>query len=233
MFSFLFLYMKALKQHILERLILSKTHKIPDGEFNINWATDSINKFKDYYKAMNEKHGFKLPDIAMTAKFRPIDVVYYDKFDSSDSDQNAIEFIIYKITENIKFSKLYDIIIKYFEDNTDLLSESLNERLVLSKNRNYLENDNEKIVYNEKARFTSNGYSFIHDYYLKRVKIDGYTELEDIKEFQVFFVENKIYYQYKSKSTRFLMTEVKDGETFKEVYDRIIDYLTEHTTLIR
>ena len=138
--------MKALKQHILERLILSKTHKIPDGEFNINWATDSINKFKDYYKAMNEKHGFKLPDIAMTAKFRPIDVVYYDKFDSSDSDQNAIEFIIYKITENIKFSKLYDIIIKYFEDNTDLLSESLNERLVLSKNRNYLENDKIKIV---------------------------------------------------------------------------------------
>ena len=29
------------------------------------------------------------------------------------------------------------------------------------------------------------------------------------------------------------MTEVKDGETFKEVYDRIIDYLKEHTTLIR
>jgi hypothetical protein len=225
--------MKALKQHILERLILSKTHKIPDSEFNINWATDSINKFKDYYKAMNEKHGFNLPDIAMTAKFRPIAVVYYDKFDPSDSDQNAVERVIYKITENIKFSNLYDIIIKYFEDNTDLFDESLNERLVLSKNRHELENDNEKIVYNEKSKFTSNGYTFIHDYYLKRVKIDGYTELEDIKEFGVFFVENKIYYQYKSKLTRFLMTEVKDGETFKEVYDRIIDYLTEHTTLIR
>lgn len=225
--------MKTLKQHILERLILSKTHKIQDGEFNINWATDSINKFKDYYKAMNEKHGFNLPDIAMTAKFRPIAVVYYDKFDPSDSDQNAVERVIYKISENIKFYKLYDIIIKYFEDNTDLFDESLNERLVLSKNRNYLENDNEKIVYNEQSKFTSNGYTFIHDYYLKRVKIDGYTELEDIKEFGVFFVENKIYYQYKSKSTRFLMTEVKDGETFKEVYDRIIDYLSEHTTLIR
>lgn len=225
--------MKALKQHILERLILSKTHKIQDGEFNINWATDSINKFKDYYKAMNEKHGFNLPDIAMTAKFRPIAVVYYDKFDPSDSDQNAVERVIYKIRENIKFSELYDIIIKYFEDTTDLLDESLNERLVLSKNRHELENDNEKIVYNEQSKFTSNGYTFIHDYYLKRVKIDGYTELEDIKEFGVFFVENKIYYQYKSKLTRFLMTEVKDGETFKEVYDRIIDYLKEHTTLIR
>ena len=225
--------MKALKQHILERLILSKTHKTPDSEFNINWATDSINKFKDYYKAMNEKHGFNLPDIAMTAKFRPIAVVYYDKFDPSDSDQNAVERVIYKITENIKFSKLYDIIIKYFEDNTDLFDESLNERLVLSKHRHELENDNEKIVYNEQSKFTSNGYTFIHDYYLKRVKIDGYTELEDIKEFGVFFVENKIYYQYKSKSTRFLMTEVKDGETFKEVYDRIIDYLAEHTTIIR
>ena len=225
--------MKALKQHILERLILSKTFKIQDGEFDINWATDSINKFKDYYKAMNEKHGFNLPDIAMTAKFRPIAVVYYDKFDPSDSDQNAVERVIYKIRENIKFSELYDIIIKYFEDTTDLLDESLNERLVLSKNRHELENDNEKIVYNEQSKFTSNGYTFIHDYYLKRVKIDGYTELEDIKEFHVFFVENKIYYQYKSKLTRFLMTEVKDGETFKEVYDRIIDYLKEHTTLIR
>ena len=225
--------MKTLNQHILERLILSKTSKIQDGEFNINWATDSINKFKDYYKMMNEKHGFNLPDIAMTAKFRPIAVVYYDKFDPSDSDQNAVERVIYKITENIKFSKLYDIIIKYFEDNTDLFDESLNERLVLSKNRHELENDNEKIVYNEQSKFTSNGYTFIHDYYLKRVKIDGYTELEDIKEFGVFFVENKIYYQYKSKVTRFLMTEVKDGETFKEVYDRIIDYLKEHTTLIR
>ena len=225
--------MKALKQHILERLILSKTHKIQDSEFNINWATDSINKFKDYYKAMNEKHGFNLPDIAMTAKFRPIAVVYYDKFDPSDSDQNAVERVIYKIRENIKFSELYDIIIKYFEDTTDLLDESLNERLVLSKNRHELENDNEKIVYNEQSKFTSNGYTFIHDYYLKRVKIDGYTELEDIKEFQVFFVENKIYYQYKSKLTRYLMTEVKDGETFKEVYDRIINYLKEHTTLIQ
>jgi hypothetical protein len=225
--------MKALKQHILERLILSKTYKIPDSEFNINWATDSINKFKDYYKVMNEKHGFKLPDIAMTAKFRPIAVVYYDEFDPSDSDQNAVERVIYKITENIKFSNLYDIIIKYFEDNTDLFDESLNERLVLSKHRHELENDNDKIVYNEQSKFTSNGYTFIHDYYLKRVKIDGYTELEDIKEFSVFFVENKIYYQYKSKLTRFLMTEVKDGETFKEVYDRIIDYLKEHTTIIR
>ena len=225
--------MKALKQHILERLILSKTYKIQDGEFNINWATDSINKFKDYYKAMNEKHGFNLPDIAMTAKFRSIAVVYYDKFDPSNSDQNAVEYVIYKIRENIKFSELYDIIIKYFEDTTDLLDESLNERLVLSKQRHELENDNEKIVYNEQSKFTSNGYTFIHDYYLKRVKIDGYAELEDIKEFGVFFVENKIYYQYKSKLTRFLMTEVKDGETFKEVYDRIIDYLKEHTTLIQ
>lgn len=225
--------MKALKQHIFERLILSKTSKIQDGEFDINWATDSINKFKDYYKMMNEKHGFNLPDIAMTAKFRPIAVVYYDKFDPSDSDQNAVERVIYKIRENIKFSELYDIIIKYFEDTTDLLDESLNERLVLSKYRHELENDNEKIVYNEQSKFTSNGYTFIHDYYLKRAKIDGYTEIEDIKEFHVFFVENKIYYQYKSKLTRFLMTEVKDGETFKEVYDRIIDYLAEHTTLIR
>ena len=223
--------MKALKQHILERLILSKTSKIQDGEFDINWATDSINKFKDYYKAMNEKHGFNLPDIAMTAKFRPIAVVYYDKFDPSDSDQNAVERVIYKIRENIKFSELYDIIIKYFEDTTDLLDESLNERLVLSKNRHELENDNEKIVYNEKSKFTSNGYTFIHDYYLKRVKIDGYTELEDIKEFGVFFVENKIYYQRKGKLTRYLMTEVKDGETFKEVYNRIIDYLKEDNVI--
>lgn len=223
--------MKALKQHILERLILSKTHKTPDSEFNINWATDSINKFKDYYKAMNEKHMFNLPDIAMTAKFRPIAVVYYDKFDPSDSDQNAVERVIYKITENIKFSKLYDIIIKYFEDNTDLFDESLNERLVLSKHRHELENDNEKIIYNEQSKFTSNGYTFIHNYYLKRVKIDGYTELEDIKEFGVFFIENKIYYQRKGKLTRYLMTEVKDGETFKEVYDRIIDYLEEDNVI--
>ena len=223
--------MKALKQHILERLILSKTPKIQDGEFNVNWATDSINKFKDYYKMMNEKHGFNLPDIAMTAKFRPIAVVYYDKFDPSNSDQNAVERVIYKIRENIKFSELYDIIIKYFEDTTDLLDESLNERLVLSKYRHELENDNEKIVYNEQSKFTSNGYTFIHDYYLKRVKIDGYTELEDIKEFGVFFVENKIYYQRKGKLTRYLMTEVKDGETFKEVYNRIIDYLKEDNVI--
>lgn len=232
MFSFLFLYMKTLNQHILERLILSKTRNIPDGEFNINWATDSINKFKDYYKEMNEKHGFNLPDIAMTAKFRPIAVVYYDKFDPSDSDQNAVERVIYKITENIKFSELYDIIIKYFEDNTDyLLDESLNERLVLSKNRNRFVNDDEKFVYNKKAMLFNNTFEFIFEYYLKRVKIDDYTELEDIDKFKVFFVNNKIYYQRKGQLTRYLMTEVKDGETFREVYDRIIDYLKEDNVI--
>lgn len=224
--------MKALKQHILERLILSKTHKIPDSEFNINWATDSINKFKDYYKAMNEKHGFNLPDIAMTAKFRPIAVVYYDKFDPSDSDQNAVERVIYKITENIKFSKLYDIIIKYFEDNTDLLDESLNERLVLSKNRNRFVNDDEKFVYNRKSGLIENALTFIHDYYLKRVKIDGYKKLEDNVNINVYFVSRIVYCQYKDRLTRYIMTKVEDGETFKEVYDRIIDYLKEHTTLI-
>lgn len=142
--------MKTIKQHILERLILSKTNKIPDTEFNINSAADSINKFKDYYKEMNEKHGFNLPDIAMTAKFRPIEVLYYDKFDPADNVQNTFEWVICKITENIKFSELYDIIIKYFEDNTDYLDESLNERLVLSKNRNRFVNDDEEFVYNRK-----------------------------------------------------------------------------------
>lgn len=217
--------MKALKQHILERLILSKTSKIQDGEFNINWATDSINKFKDYYKAMNEKHGFNLPDIAMTAKFRPIEVVYYDKFDPSDSDQNKVEWVIYKIKENIKFSELYDIIIKYFEDNTDLLDESLNERLVLSKNRNRFINHDEKFVYNKKADVFDNSLTFIYDYYLKRVKIDGYKKLEDNNIIDVFFVGRTIYRQYKGKSTRFIMAEVEDGDTFEEVYDRMIDNL--------
>ena len=86
MFSFLFLYMKALKQHINERLILSKTPQIQDSEFNIHWPTDSITKFFKYYKAMNEHHGFNLPDIYIS-KTRPIEVVYYDKFDPSDGDQ--------------------------------------------------------------------------------------------------------------------------------------------------
>jgi hypothetical protein len=218
--------MKTLNQHILERLILSKTRNIPDGEFNINWATDSINKFKDYYKTMNEKHGFNLPDIAMTAKFRPIAVVYYDKFDPSDSDQNAVERVIYKIKENIKFSELYDIIIKYFEDNTDyLLDESLNERLVLSKNRNNFVNDDEEFIYNRKAGVFDNSHTFIHDYYFKRVKIDGYKKLENNDIIDVFFVGRTIYRQYKGKLTRFIMAEVEDGDTFGEVYDRMIDNL--------
>lgn len=223
--------MKALKQHIFERLILSKTSRIPDGEFNINWATDSINKFKDYYKAMNEKHGFNLPDIAMTAKFRPIQVVYYDKLDPSDSDQNTFEWTIYKITENIKFSKLYDIIIKYFEDNTDLLDESLNERLVLSKTRNNFERDNEKFKYDKDSRLISNRFVFIYDYYLKRVKFDGYKELEDKDELDVFFISDEICCQPKGKLIRYTMTKVKDGETFKEVYDRIIDFFKENNIL--
>lgn len=220
--------MKALKQHIFERLILSKTSRIPDGEFNINWATDSINKFKDYYKAMNEKHGFNLPDIAMTAKFRPIQVVYYDKLDPSDSDQNTFEWTIYKITENIKFSKLYDIIIKYFEDNTDLLDESLNERLVLSKNRNNVLKDDEKFVYDRKSGLINNGITFIYDYYLERVKIDGYKKLEDNDIIDVYFVGNTIYYKYKGKLTTYIMGEVKNGETFEEVYDKMIDHLKEY-----
>lgn len=224
MFSFLFLYMKELKQHILERLIISKTAKIQDGEFNINWATDSINKFKDYYKTMNEKHGFKLPEIYMTAKFRPIDVVYYDKFDPSDSDQNTVEWIIYKIKENIKFSELYDIIIKYFEDNTDLLEESLNERLVLSKNRNRFANDDEEFKYDKDSGLLGGRHAFIHDYYLERVKIDGYTELEDFEEFNIYFVSEKLYYQRKNELTRYLMVRVEDGDTFEEVYDRVIDF---------
>lgn len=216
--------MKALKQHIFERLILSKTSRIPDGEFNINWATDSINKFKDYYKAMNEKHGFNLPDIAMTAKFRPIAVVYYDKLDPSDSDQNTFEWTIYKITENIKFSKLYDIIIKYFEDNTDFLDESLNERLVISKTQSNLLNGDKKFKYLEDSGLIGGRFDFIHDYYLERVKIDGYKELEDFDKFNIYFVSEKIYFQRKNKLTRYLMTEIKDGDTFKEVYDRIIDF---------
>lgn len=223
MFSFLFLYMKALKQHILERLILSKTAKIQDGEFNIHWPTDSTNKFYDYYKTMNEQHGFNLPDIYIS-KTRPIEVVYYDKFDSSDGVQNTFEWVIHKITENIKFAKLYDIIIKYFEDNTDYLDESLNERLVLSKNRNRFVNDDEKFVYDRKIGLVNNSLTFIYDYYLKRVKIDGYKILEDIDEFNVFFVSEKIYYQRKNELTRYVITRVKDGETFREVYDRIIDF---------
>ena len=216
--------MKALKQHILERLILSKTPKILDIEFNLNWATDSINKFKDYYKEMNKKHGFNLPDIAMTAKFRPIEVVYYDKFDPADSDQNKIEWVIYKIKENIKFSELYDIIIKYFEDNTDLLEESLNERLVLSKNRNTSLNDNGKFKYNEDSGLRSGRQAFIHDYYLERVKIDGYTKLEDFEEFNIYFVSEKLYYQHKNELTRYLIVRIEDGDTFEEVYDRVLDF---------
>lgn len=223
--------MKTIKKYINERLILSKTQNKPDGEFNINWPTDSITKFYNYYKTMNEHHGFNLPDIYIS-KTRPIEVVYYDKFDPSDSDQNKVEWVIYKIKENIKFSELYDIIIKYFEDNTDyLLDESLNERLVLSKNRNRFVNDDEKFVYNKKAMLFNNTFEFIFEYYLKRVKIDDYTELEDIDKFKVFFVNNKIYYQRKGQLTRYLMTEVKDGETFREVYDRIINYLKEDNVI--
>lgn len=225
MFSFLFLYMKTLNQHILERLILSKTQNKPDGEFNIHWPTDSTTKFFDYYKVMNEKHGFNLPDIYIS-KTRPIEVVYYDKFDPSDCDQNKVEWVIYKIKENIKFSELYDIIIKYFEDNTDyLLDESLNERLVLSKNRNRFVNDDEEFIYNRKADIFDNGLKFIYDYYLKRVKIDGYKKLENNDIIDVFFVGRTIYRQYKGKLTRFIMAEVEDGDTFGEVYDRMIDNL--------
>lgn len=95
--------MKTIKKYINERLVLSKTPQILDTEFNIHWPTDSTTKFFDYYKVMNEKHGFNLPDIYIS-KTRPIEVVYYDKFDPSDSDQNKVEWVIYKIKENIKFS---------------------------------------------------------------------------------------------------------------------------------
>ena len=78
-------------------------------------------------------------------------------------------------------------------------------------------------------------YSFrplFYEYYLKRVKIDGYTELEDIGEFNVFFIGDKIYFQRNNKLTRYLITKVEDGETFREIYDRIINYLKEENIIV-
>lgn len=113
------------------------------------------------------------------------------------------------------------------------LNQHINEKLQLSRNRNRFVNDDEKFVYNKKAMLFNNCFEFIFEYYLKRVKIDDYTELEDIDKFKVFFVDNKIYYQRKGQITRYLMTEVKDGETFREVYDRIIDYLKEENIIVQ
>ena len=105
------------------------------------------------------------------------------------------------------------------------LNQHINEKLQISRNRTRFVNHDEKFIYNRKAGVFDNSLTFIYDYYLKRVKIDGYKKLEDNNNIDVFFVGRTIYRQYKGKSTNFIMAEVEDGDTFEEVYDRMIDNL--------
>lgn len=127
---------------------------------------------------------------------------------------------------------IIDCIYEYLSNK--ILHESpVSEKLDISKALNNNLNGNQKFEYDKESGLLRGRHTFIHDYYLERVKIDGYTNLEDFEEFNVYFVDNKIYYQFKSKLTRFLMTTVEEGDTFEEVYDRMINYIKEHTTLIR
>lgn len=127
---------------------------------------------------------------------------------------------------------IIDCIYEYISNK--ILNESvISEKLHISKVLNNSLNGNKTFEYDKDSGLMRGRDAFIHDYYLERVKIDGYTNLEDFEEFNVYFVDNKIYYQFKSKLTRFLMTTVEEGDTFEEVYDRMINYIKEHTTLIR
>lgn len=105
------------------------------------------------------------------------------------------------------------------------LNQHINEKLQISRNRNRFVNDDEEFIYNRKAGVFDNSLEFIYNYYLKRVKIDGYKKLENNDIIDVYFVGCTIYRQYKGKTTRFIMAEVEDGDTFEEVYNRMIDNL--------
>lgn len=102
------------------------------------------------------------------------------------------------------------------------ISERLSVRKALS---NFEKLDNTKFKYDNKARVFSNSHTFIYDYYLERVKADGYTELGEDGDFNLTFVSESLFHSLKGKMHRpTLITVVKDGETFKEVYDRIIEF---------
>lgn len=107
------------------------------------------------------------------------------------------------------------------------ISERLSVRKALSSS-NFEKLADERFKYVEGARIFSNSNTFLYDYYLERVKADGYKKLEDNDTIKVYFVDWIIYYQYKGRLTTYIMTEVKNGETFREVYDRMIEHIKDH-----
>lgn len=120
---------------------------------------------------------------------------------------------------------IIDCIYEYLSNK--ILHESpVSERLSVSKAISDFEKlDNTKFNYVDKARMFSNGFQFIHDYYFERVEADGYDELGKDGKFNLTFVETSLFHSLKGKMHRpTLITVVKDGETFKDVYDRIIEF---------
>ena len=106
------------------------------------------------------------------------------------------------------------------------LIQHISERLSVSKAISDFEKlDNAKFNFDSKARMFTNGFTFIHDYYFEKVEADGYPELGKDGEFNLTFVSESLFHSLKGKMHRpKLITVIKDGETFKEVYDRIIEF---------
>lgn len=106
------------------------------------------------------------------------------------------------------------------------LFQHISERLSVSKAISDFENlDNAKFKYDPKSQMFYNGFEFIRDYYFEKVETDGYSELGKDGKYNLTFVETSLFHSLKGKMHRpKLITVVKDGETFKEVYDRIIEF---------
>lgn len=117
---------------------------------------------------------------------------------------------------------IIDCIYEYLSNK--ILHESpVSEKLDISKVLNNSLNGSKTFEYDKDSGLMRGRYAFIHDYYLERVKIDGYKKLENNEYIDVYFVDRTIYRQPKGRLTRYTMTEVEDGDTFEEVYDRMID----------